>query len=636
MTYKDISLLAPDTPTSSVSTEITIGHVQLRDLVICPHERGVVNYLHGTSIYEHDLFRPGSKRVLANLPFVPNTLTALPIPDSTHTLLAAGGQDADLHLSMHSSTTSPSSHRRGSRPHWQYDTQLHGSINNSVMLTSLSLTKSNVSSVEPRVAVSNNDCSVKFYDVNIRGAKSLDSSSSDRLKEIGLLKIDVPVNHSSVSPDGSTLLSVGDSPQVHLHHLSGSSRLTFKPIATYSLAPYTPAALSHQFLYSHYTSSTLPASFSTSFSPNGMKFAVASQEGVAVVWDVRSSKPLKVYETDKNRGKERRPTGEGSGWLYEEDMWDWSTGGSRAPGWGIRSIKFSPAGCDGREIMTFTEHTSLLHVIDARTFETEEVIRIPDPLNASVRSSLGHRPTRSESAIMNNVSTTHPQVVVSPSISGSTTEEEDEDGLVTIPRLGSNREEEDVRQLLGRHGIRAARPRRRPILSPRRQMHPEDEDMDMTDVERARGGEEVEMDIDDLETECLSSAGGSRAGSPIPMPAPTAHSFVTSAQGASSISAVRGNRDYLRPRGMRSISSTVSGTRTLRPPPPYPAPALVAAWARREEVRESSPRAEDTLDLAGTCFDPTGSYIYVGSVKGVVEYRVRGTDKMWWVGSQWA
>jgi len=86
-----------------------------------------------------------------------------------------------------------------------------------------------------------------------------------------------------------------------------------------------------------------------------MKFAVASQEGVAVVWDVRSSKPLKVFETDRTRGRERRATGEASGFMYEEDLWDWSRGGSRAPGWGIRSIKFSPEGADGKEVLVFTE-----------------------------------------------------------------------------------------------------------------------------------------------------------------------------------------------------------------------------------------------------------------------------------------
>ena len=171
---------------------------QLRDLVICPHEPGVVNYVQGNSILEQDLFRSGSKRAIANLPFTPNTLSALRLPDSTNTLIAAGGQDAELHLSLHSSSpsssiSSSSSHHRSSRPHWEYQTQLHGSINNSVMLTSLSLTKANVSSVEPRVAVSNNDCSVKFFEVNTRSSDS--SPPASRLKDLGILRIEVPVNH---------------------------------------------------------------------------------------------------------------------------------------------------------------------------------------------------------------------------------------------------------------------------------------------------------------------------------------------------------------------------------------------------------------------------------------------------------
>ena len=164
-----------------------------------------------------------------------------------------------------------------------------------------------------------------------------------------------------MSPDGRTLLSVGDSPQVYLHHISGSSRLSFESIAKYSLVPYTPSIFTPQF-YSQHAPPPLPASFSTSYSANGMKFAVASQEGVAVVWDVRSSKPLKVIETDRSRGRERRATGEASGFMYEEDLWDWSRGGSRAPGWGIRSIKFSPEGADGKEVLVFTE-VSLSHSV---------------------------------------------------------------------------------------------------------------------------------------------------------------------------------------------------------------------------------------------------------------------------------
>lgn len=157
-----------------------------------------MNYVQESSIFEQNLCRPGSKRAIANLPFTPNTLSALCLPDSTTTLIAAGGQDAELHLSLHSlfpSSNTPSSthHHRSSRPHWQYQTQLQGSINNSVMLTSLSLTKANVSSVEPRVAVSNNDCTVKFFEVNVRSSDA--SPLSSRLKDLGALRIDVPVNH---------------------------------------------------------------------------------------------------------------------------------------------------------------------------------------------------------------------------------------------------------------------------------------------------------------------------------------------------------------------------------------------------------------------------------------------------------
>ncbi len=125
-------------------------------------------------------------RVLAKLDFVPNSLTSLQVEENT-TLIAAGGQDAELHLSYHKpSTSSP----RRSRLVWQAETHLTGSINNSVLLTSLNLTGSHESSVEPRVAISNNDGSVKFYDVPMRV-----HSSNRRLQEVGAIKLDVPVNH---------------------------------------------------------------------------------------------------------------------------------------------------------------------------------------------------------------------------------------------------------------------------------------------------------------------------------------------------------------------------------------------------------------------------------------------------------
>jgi len=73
---------------------------------------------------------------------------------------------------------------------WELETRLTGSINNSVLLTSLNLTGSHQSSVEPRVVISNNDESVRFYDVPMRV-----QSSRRMLAETGVIRLDVPVNH---------------------------------------------------------------------------------------------------------------------------------------------------------------------------------------------------------------------------------------------------------------------------------------------------------------------------------------------------------------------------------------------------------------------------------------------------------
>jgi hypothetical protein len=44
---------------------------------------------------------------------------------------------------------------------------------------------------------------------------------------------------------------------------------------------------------------------------------------------------------------------------------------------------------------------------------------------------------------------------------------------------------------------------------------------------------------------------------------------------------------------------------------------------------------DDDLDLAGTCFDPSGRFLYVGSTEGVVEWSVRGAEKRWWSEGGW-
>ena len=138
--------------------------------------------------------------------------------------------------------------------------------------------------------------------------------------------------------------------------MTGGSRITFTPLARLTLPPFDTPVNVHP---SH-GAGALPASFCTAFSPSGSKFAIASQEGMVAVWDVRSGKPMKVFTTDRSRappgGMSRsgsRATGNASGWLYE-DSWDWTMPGHRAPGWGVRNVKFN-TGIGGKEIMTFTE-----------------------------------------------------------------------------------------------------------------------------------------------------------------------------------------------------------------------------------------------------------------------------------------
>ncbi|KAJ7067348.1 hypothetical protein C8F01DRAFT_1121014 [Mycena amicta] len=431
---RDPPLLTSSTPTSRSPANVTISHVQLRDVLICPRERGIVNYVQSHSIKQHNLLDPSQPpRTLAELAFVPNTLTSLPVSDSDHTLLAAGGQDAEIHLSLL---------RADNHVDWQFSTHLDGSINNSILLTSLSLTDSPESSVEPRMAVSNNDRVVMFFDVPIRAQPA-------RIAQVGSVKMNVPINHSSVSPDGRTLLSVGDSSKVFLHRLTGGGYVTATPIATLTLPPSPP---------NPYASPALVASFSTAFSADGSKYAVASQEGSVAVWDVRSTRPIKVYSTDKTRGGNAN-----TAW----DPQEWNHWKSRGPGWSTRTVKFG--GRPERELMMFTEHTSLVHVVDARTFEREEILTMPS-FPGSGPSALSPTPTTSAATarIVRTLEETF-RIAAAAGV-GSGSESDGEEDMLVIPPLGDPAVEREVRRVLQEHGLRT-RTRRRNAFPAEHESH---------------------------------------------------------------------------------------------------------------------------------------------------------------------
>jgi hypothetical protein len=95
-------------------------------------------------------------------------------------------------------------------------------------------------------------------------------------------------------------------------------------------------------------------------------------------------------------------------------------------------------------------------------------------------------------------------------------------------------------------------------------------------------------------------------------------------------------------------------SRAASPPPPlprqrHPAGTVVQSGVARDlgvsaSAAEAEADAEGAivvgmpahLDLAGTCFDPRGAWLYVASTAGIVEWGVRGGEKRWWAEAVWA
>ena len=189
-----------------------------------------------------------------------------------------------------------------------------------------------------KLMVSNNDQSIKSYKLrppqSIPGAGGRIESGLPGLTKTSTLHFPTAINHSSLSPDQRTLLAVGDTPEVFLYNVSRSGEHV-------KVATYTASS---------------DAAFSTTWSPDGTKFAVASQDGVVSVWDVRSSRRLAALLTSQS---------------------------GRADGNGAaRVVKFSPHG----DMLAFSEHRNYVHVADTVSFEATQKIAVP-----SVAGGHAHR-----------------------------------------------------------------------------------------------------------------------------------------------------------------------------------------------------------------------------------------------------
>ena len=202
-----------------------------------------------------------------------------------------------------------------------------------------------------RIMVNNNDQSINSYRLRPPTAGLTPSSRIEPnfavLSRLHTLHFPTAINHSSFSPDRRTLVAVGDTPDVFIYHFDeqGSSHR----IARYEVSD---------------------SSFSTSWHPDGTKFAVASQDGTVSVWDVRSSQPVAVLGTSAERSERACNA--------------------------VRSVKFSPNG----EMLAFTEHEKYFHIYDTNSFAQHQRIQIPQPPPKS-QSPAGQseQPTSSSSAL---------------------------------------------------------------------------------------------------------------------------------------------------------------------------------------------------------------------------------------------
>ncbi|KAI7861183.1 WD40-repeat-containing domain protein [Circinella umbellata] len=166
---------------------------------------------------------------------------------------------------------------------------------------------------EIRVMVCNNDQTVCILSV-------------PNMEKLCTLRMPAAINHTSVSPNGRMMLMVGDNGIVYLYNITESS--DYQQISSYK-ASEEPA-------------------LSCAWNQSSEKFAVTSQDGNVSIWDITQQNNVEPIcrigstETRKTR---------------------------KAP----RSIQFSKGPLD---LLAYSEHVSTINIIDTRTFETRQVIRL--------------------------------------------------------------------------------------------------------------------------------------------------------------------------------------------------------------------------------------------------------------------
>jgi len=257
----------------------TINHWQLRDLLQAKSSTEFY-YVFKKLVIRYCTTDRKIQREL-DLGFEPTCMNA------AHGYMAAGGKGSELVVKDLDTQSI------------KFQSSIGGKINNSIQIS-----KHNN---DIYLHISNNDKTVKLFHLG-----------PTELEPVMSIKFSVPMNYASVSPDSRFMVAVGDSKDVYLYGVSNGT--SYNRIRVLSEAQ--------------------DGAFCCSWRGSSNQFAVASQDGLVCVWDVRSSNLFARLKTKATAS---------------------------------RCVKFSTA-ASPVDLMIFSEHTSYLHVVDARTFDKEETV----------------------------------------------------------------------------------------------------------------------------------------------------------------------------------------------------------------------------------------------------------------------
>jgi hypothetical protein len=153
------------------------------------------------------------------------------------------------------------------------------------------------------------------------------------LGTVTTLPIGSAVNYISVSPDQKLMACVGDCNDVMIFGLTEADRFPIVNVLKME-----------------------DSGFGISWNKSGTQLAAGSQDGSVHVYDMRSTKRLAHL-----RGQQAPPKG------------------------AIRNVKFSQSG--SVDLLAFSEHTSVVNLVDARTFEDCDTIRVSQTADIDVNIS---------------------------------------------------------------------------------------------------------------------------------------------------------------------------------------------------------------------------------------------------------